>query len=104
MLDKSVAFVTEFAYVYIVCYLQKQGQAPFDASAVDNMRRLLEHSSVPGHIYPLSLLCYEIMPPPQQVCLVVATCSLVDFLLLEPPLSLFRFKLNRLRKRLVSEG
>ncbi|KAL6905400.1 hypothetical protein ACP4OV_003001 [Aristida adscensionis] len=42
-------------------------QAPFDASAVDNMRRLLEHSIVPGHIYPLSLLCYEIMPPPQQV-------------------------------------
>jgi glycerol-3-phosphate O-acyltransferase len=31
------------------------------------MRRLLEHSGVPGHIYPLSLLCYEIMPPPQQV-------------------------------------
>lgn len=41
--------------------------APFDASAVDNMRRLLEHSGVPGHIYPLSLLCYEIMPPPQQI-------------------------------------
>lgn len=41
--------------------------APFDASAVDNMRRLLEHSGVPGHIYPLSLLCYEVMPPPQQV-------------------------------------
>uniref|UniRef100_A0A452YQU3 Glycerol-3-phosphate acyltransferase, chloroplastic n=1 Tax=Aegilops tauschii subsp. strangulata TaxID=200361 RepID=A0A452YQU3_AEGTS len=34
---------------------------------VDNMRRLLEHSGVPGHIYPLSLLCYEIMPPPQQI-------------------------------------
>ena len=33
------------------------------------MRRLLEHSGVPGHIYPLSLLCYEIMPPPQQVWL-----------------------------------
>ncbi|KAJ1296091.1 hypothetical protein BS78_01G272300 [Paspalum vaginatum] len=41
--------------------------APFDSSAVDNMRRLLEHAGVPGHIYPLSLLCYEIMPPPQQV-------------------------------------
>ncbi|KAL6641522.1 hypothetical protein ACP70R_019703 [Stipagrostis hirtigluma subsp. patula] len=41
--------------------------ASFDASAVDNMRRLLEHSNVPGHIYPLALLCYEIMPPPQQV-------------------------------------
>ncbi|XP_072962496.1 glycerol-3-phosphate acyltransferase ATS12, chloroplastic isoform X1 [Typha angustifolia] len=41
--------------------------APFDASSVDNMRRLLEHSGVPGHVYPLSLLCYEIMPPPPQV-------------------------------------
>ncbi|XP_066344125.1 glycerol-3-phosphate acyltransferase, chloroplastic-like [Miscanthus floridulus] len=41
--------------------------APFDSSAVDSMRRLLEHAGVPGHIYPLSLLCYEVMPPPQQV-------------------------------------
>ncbi|ONK55761.1 uncharacterized protein A4U43_C10F720 [Asparagus officinalis] len=41
--------------------------APFDASSVDNMRRLLEYSNVPGHIYPLALLCYEIMPPPPQV-------------------------------------
>ncbi|KAM0934103.1 putative glycerol-3-phosphate 1-O-acyltransferase [Dioscorea sansibarensis] len=41
--------------------------ASFDSSAVDNMRRLLEHSHVPGHIYPLALLCYEIMPPPPQV-------------------------------------
>ncbi|TVU31540.1 hypothetical protein EJB05_23227, partial [Eragrostis curvula] len=40
---------------------------PFDTSSVDNMRRLLEHSGIPGHIYPLALLCYEIMPPPQQV-------------------------------------
>ncbi|KAI4369914.1 hypothetical protein MLD38_018308 [Melastoma candidum] len=41
--------------------------APFDPSSVDNMRRLVEHSGVPGHIYPLSLLCYDIMPPPGQV-------------------------------------
>lgn len=41
--------------------------APFDASSVDNMRRLAEHSGVPGHIYPLALLCYNIMPPPPQV-------------------------------------
>lgn len=40
---------------------------PFDASSVDNMRRLLEHSKVEGHIYPFSLLCYNIMPPPAQV-------------------------------------
>ncbi|XP_031250782.1 glycerol-3-phosphate acyltransferase, chloroplastic-like [Pistacia vera] len=41
--------------------------APFDASAVDNMRRLAEHSGAPGHIYPLALLCYDVMPPPRQV-------------------------------------
>ncbi|GMN30417.1 hypothetical protein TIFTF001_002783 [Ficus carica] len=41
--------------------------APFDTSSVDNMRRLVEHSGAPGHIYPLALLCFDIMPPPQQV-------------------------------------
>ncbi|MFS7926584.1 putative glycerol-3-phosphate 1-O-acyltransferase [Helianthus anomalus] len=30
------------------------------------MRRLVEHAGVPGHVYPLSLLCYDIMPPPLQ--------------------------------------
>ncbi|KAK9120503.1 hypothetical protein Syun_018120 [Stephania yunnanensis] len=39
----------------------------FDASAVDNMRRLSDHSGVPGHVYPLALLCYDIMPPPAKV-------------------------------------
>lgn len=41
--------------------------ASFDVAAVDNMRRLVEHSGVPGHMYPLALLCYDIMPPPPQV-------------------------------------
>ncbi|KAG5228648.1 glycerol-3-phosphate acyltransferase [Salix suchowensis] len=41
--------------------------AHFDASSVDNMRRLAEHSGAPGHVYPLALLCYDIMPPPPQV-------------------------------------
>lgn len=41
--------------------------APFDSSSVDNMRRLVEHAVVPGHIYPLTLLCYDIMPPPPKV-------------------------------------
>ncbi|XP_060207669.1 glycerol-3-phosphate acyltransferase, chloroplastic isoform X1 [Lycium barbarum] len=41
--------------------------APFDASAADNMRRLVEHAGVPGHIYPLAILCHDIMPPPPQV-------------------------------------
>lgn len=41
--------------------------APFDASSVDNIRRLSDHSGVPGHIYPLALLSYDVMPPPPQV-------------------------------------
>nr|UKG18720.1 chloroplast glycerol-3-phosphate acyltransferase [Forsythia viridissima] len=41
--------------------------APFDASSVDNMRRLTEHAGIPGNIYPLAILCYDIMPPPAQV-------------------------------------
>ncbi|XP_047342584.1 glycerol-3-phosphate acyltransferase, chloroplastic-like isoform X2 [Impatiens glandulifera] len=41
--------------------------APFEISSVDNMRRLIEHAGVPGHIYPLSILCYDIMPPPPKV-------------------------------------
>jgi hypothetical protein len=43
------------------------------------MRRLLEHSGVPGHIYPLSLLCYEVMPPPQKVYSVATSyCITLD--------------------------
>ncbi|GMH26781.1 hypothetical protein Nepgr_028624 [Nepenthes gracilis] len=41
--------------------------APFDVSSVDNMRRLVEHAGVPGHFYPLAILCHDIMPPPPQV-------------------------------------
>ncbi|XWS38799.1 hypothetical protein CRYUN_Cryun19dG0161200 [Craigia yunnanensis] len=41
--------------------------APFDSSSVDNIRRLIEHSGAPGHIYPLALLCHDIMPPPPKV-------------------------------------
>ncbi|KAL9249965.1 Glycerol-3-phosphate acyltransferase, chloroplastic-like protein [Drosera capensis] len=41
--------------------------APFDVSVVDSMRRLTAHAGVPGHIFPLAVLCYDIMPPPLQV-------------------------------------
>ncbi|KAF5194281.1 Glycerol-3-phosphate acyltransferase protein [Thalictrum thalictroides] len=41
--------------------------APFDDSSVDNIRRLADHSGVPRHIYPLTLMCHDIMPPPPQV-------------------------------------
>ncbi|XP_071737435.1 glycerol-3-phosphate acyltransferase, chloroplastic [Rutidosis leptorrhynchoides] len=41
--------------------------APFDATSLDNMRRLVDHAGVVGHIYPLAILCHDIMPPPAQV-------------------------------------
>ncbi|KAG0624325.1 hypothetical protein M758_3G239800 [Ceratodon purpureus] len=41
--------------------------APFDSSAVESMKRLSEVVRVPAHIHPMSLLCFEIMPPPVQV-------------------------------------
>nr|GME00063.1 glycerol-3-phosphate acyltransferase, chloroplastic [Ipomoea batatas] len=46
---------------------QEWSPAPFDPSSVDNMRRLVEHAAVPDHIYPLAVLCNDIMPPPPQV-------------------------------------
>ncbi|KZV41575.1 glycerol-3-phosphate acyltransferase, chloroplastic [Dorcoceras hygrometricum] len=41
--------------------------APFDLSSIDNMRRLTEHAGKPGHLYPLAILCHDIMPPPVEV-------------------------------------
>nr|DAD17883.1 TPA_asm: hypothetical protein HUJ06_019346 [Nelumbo nucifera] len=40
---------------------------PFDVSSVDNMRRLVEHSGVPGHFFPLALICHDLLPPPPKV-------------------------------------
>ncbi|MQM11659.1 hypothetical protein Taro_044568 [Colocasia esculenta] len=40
--------------------------AAFDASSINNIRRLADHAGVPRHIHPLALLCYDIMPPPPQ--------------------------------------
>ncbi|XVE57379.1 hypothetical protein DITRI_Ditri04bG0086800 [Diplodiscus trichospermus] len=53
--------------------------APFDSSSVDNMRRLIEHSGAPGHIYPLALLCYGIMPPPSQVEKEIGEKRIINF-------------------------
>ncbi|KAG5384859.1 hypothetical protein IGI04_036329 [Brassica rapa subsp. trilocularis] len=53
--------------------------ATFDPSSVDNMRRLVEHSGAPGHIYPMSLLCYDIMPPPPKVEKEIGEKRLVGF-------------------------
>ncbi|XP_078439915.1 phospholipid/glycerol acyltransferase family protein [Wolffia australiana] len=41
--------------------------ATFDPASVNNIRRLADHAGVTRHIYPLCLLCYDIMPPPPQV-------------------------------------
>lgn len=41
--------------------------ALFDVGSVENMRRLLENSKAPGHMYPLALLSYDVMPPPTKV-------------------------------------
>ncbi|KAK8587408.1 hypothetical protein V6N13_086395 [Hibiscus sabdariffa] len=53
--------------------------APFDSSSVDNMRRLIESSGAPGHIYPLALLCHNIMPPPSQVEKEIGERRLIGF-------------------------
>ncbi|XP_043695539.1 glycerol-3-phosphate acyltransferase ATS12, chloroplastic isoform X2 [Telopea speciosissima] len=54
-------------------------QAPFDVSSIDNMRRLADHSGVPGHIYPLALICYDIMPPPTQVQKEIGEQRMISF-------------------------
>ncbi|MFS7944609.1 putative glycerol-3-phosphate 1-O-acyltransferase [Helianthus anomalus] len=43
------------------------------------MRRLVEHAGVPGHVYPLSLLCYDIMPPPPQVEIEIGERRVISF-------------------------
>ncbi|XP_008238158.1 PREDICTED: glycerol-3-phosphate acyltransferase, chloroplastic [Prunus mume] len=53
--------------------------APFDASSLDNLRRLAEHSAAPGHIYPLALLCHNIMPPPLQVEKAIGEKRMISF-------------------------
>ncbi|CAK9146039.1 unnamed protein product, partial [Ilex paraguariensis] len=53
--------------------------APFDASSLDNMRRIMENAGVPGHIYPLAILCYDIMPPPPQVEKEIGEKRLISF-------------------------
>ncbi|KAJ0769314.1 Glycerol-3-phosphate acyltransferase [Helianthus annuus] len=53
--------------------------APFDASSLDNMRRLVDHAGVVGHIYPLAILCHDIMPPPPQVEKEIGEKRLISF-------------------------
>ncbi|XP_019423898.1 PREDICTED: glycerol-3-phosphate acyltransferase, chloroplastic isoform X2 [Lupinus angustifolius] len=53
--------------------------APFDASSVDNMRRLVDHSGPPGHVYPLAISCHEIMPPPMKVEKEIGEKRLISF-------------------------
>ncbi|KAK8690968.1 hypothetical protein V6N13_074491 [Hibiscus sabdariffa] len=58
--------LTEEWYPRALSYSQML-EEPFDSSSVDNMRRLIRHSGAAGHLYPLALLCYDIMPPPPKV-------------------------------------
>eukprot|EP00850_Spirogloea_muscicola_P021404 SM000247S08293 [mRNA] locus=s247:155693:158172:- [translate_table: standard] len=41
--------------------------AQFDVGTVDLMRRLVVDGGPPGHLYPLAMTCYDIMPPPRQM-------------------------------------
>ncbi|MED6205947.1 hypothetical protein PIB30_022393 [Stylosanthes scabra] len=65
--------------------------APFDPASVDNMRRLVENSGPPAHIYPMSLLCYDIMPPPATVEKKIGEKRIISFhgtaLSVAPPIS-----------------
>ncbi|XP_020978420.1 glycerol-3-phosphate acyltransferase, chloroplastic isoform X2 [Arachis ipaensis] len=65
--------------------------APFDPASVDNMRRLVENSGPPGHIYPMALLCYDIMPPPATVEKKIGEKRIISFhgtaLSVTPPIS-----------------
>ncbi|CAN4128116.1 unnamed protein product [Withania somnifera] len=63
--------------------------ASFDASSTDNMRRLVQHAGVPGHIYPLAILCYDIMPLPRR--LVTVSTMVVSVLTLRVYISLLAY-------------
>lgn len=66
------------------------------------MRRLVKSSGVPGHIYPLALHCYDIMPPPPQVSIFSSSSSLLAsmslLLLYENQFFLFSLR-NKLGRR-----
>ncbi len=40
---------------------------PFDPSAVDLMRSLLARAKQPGHLYPLAMYSWPMMPPPKEL-------------------------------------
>lgn len=83
--------------------LMDKHQGTFDFAALDNMRRLVEHAGRPGHIYPLALLCYDIMPPPAQVtsyCFLLSSLFDCEFLFIQelalsPSLCRLKRKLGR---------
>ena len=39
----------------------------FDADAVELMRQLLAKAKHPGHLYPMAMCSWEIMPPPKKL-------------------------------------
>eukprot|EP00882_Tetradesmus_deserticola_P007082 GHRQ01007455.1.p1 GENE.GHRQ01007455.1~~GHRQ01007455.1.p1 ORF type:complete len:221 (+),score=105.57 GHRQ01007455.1:655-1317(+) len=40
---------------------------PFDATAVELMRNLINRAKQPGHLYPMAMFSYPVMPPPKTV-------------------------------------
>jgi glycerol-3-phosphate O-acyltransferase len=39
----------------------------FDAAAVELMRNLINRAKQPGHLYPMAMFSYPVMPPPKTV-------------------------------------
>ena len=39
----------------------------FDPTAVELMRNLINRAKQPGHLYPMTMFSYPIMPPPKTV-------------------------------------
>jgi glycerol-3-phosphate O-acyltransferase len=39
----------------------------FDATAVELMRNLINRAKQPGHLYPMAMFSYPVMPPPKTV-------------------------------------
>lgn len=40
---------------------------PFDPAAVELMASLIGRAKKPGHLYPMAMYSYPIMPPPKKV-------------------------------------
>lgn len=46
----------------------------FDPTAVELMASLIGRAKKPGHLYPMSMYSYPVMPPPKKVRMTVCLC------------------------------